>query len=541
MIGITIKEILNMKEMSQSRIIAGAKGVERVVKSTTVLDAPDGIKWLKGKELVFTSTYPLLNSQERLDILIQELATRNVSGLGLKLDRYLTSLPDVMIKAANDYAIPIILIPNEKSWIDLMNPITSELLKFRTRQLIRSEEINKNFTRVLLADSSLEQIAELLNYYIENPVTIINLSENYQVTTPREHYLHMEEIANMIKFPKIENKEVIDRDHNIIRTWIDQTPYIIMPFQVESKLEGVILIEEKNRKINLKDFDCLAHAKSAFSIKILHLKIEKEFKERNRNDFVVNLLYRKQEENDILKIRRHAWELGIKLKENYILIAFIFPSKGPDQLYRIIADIRNSSRIRKNIIVSLDKENHLIILLPAEENKQNDIVKNEITNIIEELKDKNGGLRWASGISQVHNILSLPEGYHQAIKSLYHGIDITGYGHNQFYDDLGIYRLFSHPALRDEISCFVKGLLDPLMKYDTTHQSDLVETLRLFLENDGNYRKTAKAMYIHHNTVRYRIQIISQISNFDVYQGNIKIQYQVAYLLVPLLSKSVSE
>lgn len=536
--GLTIKEILNMKEMKQSRIIAGANGIDRIVNSTTVLDAPDGIKWLKGMELAFTTTYPLLNSQERLDVLIKELAIRNVSGLGLKLNRYMTDLPTAMIEAANEYAFPIISLPDEKAWVDLMNPIMSEILKLRTRRLIRSEEINKNFTNVLLANSSLDQIAELLNYYIENPVAIINLSENYRVTFPKKIDLHVDEAVNMIKSSKIENKETLDYDSKITRIWINQKSYIIVPFQNDLKLEGFILIEEEHRKIDVEDIDCLLHAKNASSLKILQVNAEQEFLKRYRNDFVLRLLYEKQDEKDILKIRRQAWELGLELKEKYIITALNFPNKDPGNMYQIMDDIHYSSRMRENAMVGFDKENHLVILFPAEEKSQNDIVKNDISYIVQDLKDKHSGLRWASGISRVHDILSLPAGYHQAIKSLYHGIEIAGYGHIQFYDDLGIYRLFSHPALQEEMNHFVKELLEPLMEYDKTHQSDLVETLRVFLENGANYRKTAQAMYLHHNTVRYRVQVISQLSSYDVHQNNVQLQYQVAYLLLPLIRKS---
>src|SRR5699024_7680445 len=159
---ITINDILKMDEMKDAYSLAGSTGNIRKVNSTTVLDAPDGIKFLKGNEFVLTTMYPFFRDEDKIEGIIEELALRNISVLGLKLDRYLSKLSTAAIKIANLYHLPIIALPPEKSWIELMVPIMSEILKINNRQLIKSRDINKQFTQILLMDSDLKDIAELL-------------------------------------------------------------------------------------------------------------------------------------------------------------------------------------------------------------------------------------------------------------------------------------------------------------------------------------------------------------------------------------------
>lgn len=59
--------------------------------------------------------------------------------------------------------------------------------------------------------------------------------------------------------------------------------------------------------------------------------------------------------------------------------------------------------------------------------------------------------------------------------------------------------------LTPETVAAATGLLAPLIHYDKTHDGQLVETLRSWLEHDRSAPATAQAMFIHRNTLRYRL------------------------------------
>src|SRR5690606_25076947 len=56
--SLTVQSIMQMAVMNGASVLAGRAGLQRNVKAATVLDAPDAINWLRGEELVLTSTYP---------------------------------------------------------------------------------------------------------------------------------------------------------------------------------------------------------------------------------------------------------------------------------------------------------------------------------------------------------------------------------------------------------------------------------------------------------------------------------------------------
>ncbi|MGC7094702.1 PucR family transcriptional regulator [Amycolatopsis lurida] len=63
---------------------------------------------------------------------------------------------------------------------------------------------------------------------------------------------------------------------------------------------------------------------------------------------------------------------------------------------------------------------------------------------------------------------------------------------------------------------FGAKVLGPLLSYDEAHGSDLVHTLKVFLENSGSWTQTAAELHLHVNTLRYRVSRIAELTGRDL-------------------------
>ena len=59
-------------------------------------------------------------------------------------------------------------------------------------------------------------------------------------------------------------------------------------------------------------------------------------------------------------------------------------------------------------------------------------------------------------------------------------------------------------------------LLGPVRDYDARHNAELLPTLASFLACDGSWSACATRMYVHVNTVRYRIGRIEALTGRDL-------------------------
>jgi DNA-binding PucR family transcriptional regulator len=63
---------------------------------------------------------------------------------------------------------------------------------------------------------------------------------------------------------------------------------------------------------------------------------------------------------------------------------------------------------------------------------------------------------------------------------------------------------------------FRDRLLDPLLAYDREHGTELVRTLAVFLGCSGSWTKAAELMFVHVNSLRYRIRRIEELTGRDL-------------------------
>jgi sugar diacid utilization regulator len=86
------------------------------------------------------------------------------------------------------------------------------------------------------------------------------------------------------------------------------------------------------------------------------------------------------------------------------------------------------------------------------------------------------------------------------------------------FEDTGAYRLLL-PAMSDdpaELERFYAETIQPLAAYDEQYETELVTTVEAYLDNDGNVAATAKQLFTHRHTVRYRLERVRELCGHDV-------------------------
>ncbi|HWM62532.1 MAG TPA: helix-turn-helix domain-containing protein [Solirubrobacterales bacterium] len=86
------------------------------------------------------------------------------------------------------------------------------------------------------------------------------------------------------------------------------------------------------------------------------------------------------------------------------------------------------------------------------------------------------------------------------------------------FEDTGAYRLLL-PAMSDdpgELERFYAETIEPLAAYDEQYETELVMTVEAYLGNDGNVAATAKQLFTHRHTIRYRLERVKELCGHDV-------------------------
>ncbi|HEX5609786.1 MAG TPA: helix-turn-helix domain-containing protein [Solirubrobacterales bacterium] len=84
------------------------------------------------------------------------------------------------------------------------------------------------------------------------------------------------------------------------------------------------------------------------------------------------------------------------------------------------------------------------------------------------------------------------------------------------FDHVGSHQVLLAPHDRQLLDDFATAVLEPVLEHDREHRTDLVATLRAFLDGGGRWSSTAEALHVHVNTLRNRLARIEQLTGRDL-------------------------
>ncbi|QKG84736.1 PucR family transcriptional regulator [Kroppenstedtia pulmonis] len=137
---VTMAEVLRIPPLDRCSVVAGGHGLTRSVQSVNSFDAPDVVPWFKAGELVLTTGYVFKNDEAAQIELVQAMAERNCAGLGIKVNHFLSELPDSLLQVADDHDLPLLEIPYDVPISDLVFPLLREIFAFQRQHKAQNRQ-----------------------------------------------------------------------------------------------------------------------------------------------------------------------------------------------------------------------------------------------------------------------------------------------------------------------------------------------------------------------------------------------------------------
>jgi purine catabolism regulator len=129
--------------LKRAKILAGARGLDCIIRSVNVMEVPEIVEWVHSGELLVTTMYPLRDDAAAIDTLVPRLPEKGFAGLAVTPPGYMAVSPSSMLEAADALGFPPIEPPEKVSFIDIIQPLTSEILTLQDNELIESDEIHR--------------------------------------------------------------------------------------------------------------------------------------------------------------------------------------------------------------------------------------------------------------------------------------------------------------------------------------------------------------------------------------------------------------
>ncbi|HHY33153.1 MAG TPA: PucR family transcriptional regulator [Firmicutes bacterium] len=560
---LTVGEALGLNPLNLARVIAGEAGLSNAIESVTVVDAPDAVEWLRGGELVLTTAYSIKDDPGAQLAFVRNLVLKKASALGIKLRRFVDALPAEVLSYADEVGLPILEIPYELAWIDVINPMLSEILDRQASVLRRSFEIHTQFIDAVLKGAGLPSIADVLASQVRTPVAIVDTEWNLLAQTNRAGdpdepaAVCWDEEVERLKAGKPVELSLKDGSipSNVYRISSETSDgqvrtFIVTEVRTDNAHYGrVIALEPTRRALSRVDVLAIQHAATGAALETLKAKAAAEVERRFRSSFWQDVVNSRFQNREALIQRARA--LGWNFATPHILLMVSLDSRDVvsqnpraentvdivrDRILRVVGLTRSSNDSCGHGMLCFDDGSGMVVLVPVDRNTDAIRAKETAMEIAHSIKkavnSEIAPMTVSVGIGRFYpDVLELARSYREARECVGLGRALFGDNSVIHFDDLGLYRLLSRASDPKELETFISEQIGRLVEYDRLHHTQLLTSLEEYIASNGNIRAAAAAMHVHINTMKYRLRRLEKVLGVDLRSHEVCFNLELALKL----------
>lgn len=557
----TVREAMQLEGFALCVLVAGAQGLDRTIEWVRVIETPETAAKARPGELLLTTAFPIRDDPAAQVELISTIARVGGAGLVVKPGLYLDTLPIGMAEAADRQGIPLFTLSQDIPWVDLMSPLLERIINAEHARLKQSMQIHRRFTELALDGKGIDDICRALAELVGSAVVVEDATfhllahaggsdvDRHRRDTIARHgtpprVLYDPGIQRMLReveanrgpmkvppFPKLG----MDRDR------------IIAPITAARQLLGFISLIDHPPESEEMAFMAVEHAATVVALALMKEREVAAAESSVRGEFLEDLIQGTYgDEAAALRRSRH---IGYPMAGNHVLlIVDIDDFRGFHRSRQLTEDMiqalkRDFTRrvggvIRRTFPKALvgSRSDSVVGLLPlgAEAEGHEARVRALGTQVREVISEWKAGFTVSVGYSAAAAAPADIASAHREVRSVME--TLTRFGRRDQVvaaADLGVTGLLAGMA-DERLVEFAKRHLGTLVEHDGRRNGNLIETLRAYLE-EGEQQAAARRLGVHPNTLRYRLDRVTEISGADLTNPETRLNLAVALRVQGLL------
>ena len=506
-LGVSVGWLIEQRQLGLA-VLAGASELDRRIEWVHSIELADPAPWLRGGELLLTTGLHLPADGAGQRGYVDSLHLAGVAALGFGIGLSHTRVPDAMLAAADDVGLPLLQVPLPTPFIAVARAVTERIAEQQYEGVTRASRIQPRMTRAALYGGIRAVVKELAT------------------ATGGRVLLLADDNAVVAAYPRAARQlagAVVSELRLDARTGSTAEPAGLASagpdrvvtgqrLQVGRRLHGHLVLVTAGPPTPI-DHLLLGHAAS-----LVCLEQEQPLRLRetqNRfNEMVTGLLLDRTLTGD--QAAEQLRIAGLAVRDGFVVLAV----GSPDARLTLTA-LDQALLDRDRPCIGAVSDGHAVVLLPAEPVALSDDLIDAVSRADPALVVHGGRARptgqdgfadsagLAISAARVATLRGVP---------LVDGESIAGQA------------LIAAPAVRSAFQGLAEQRLRPLAQYDLTNDSDLVRTLRAFLEHNGHWEAASTALGIHRHTLHNRVHRIEAMLGVDLDSAHVRAELLLCLL-----------
>ncbi len=532
-----LAEVLALPRFSDLQLLSSHSNLTQPLESVEITETPDVADFIPKNVMILTTAMIYKDDQEKLKPFIDSLKQAECTALGIKVGRFLDEISPEIVAYASAVDLPLIKIPSTQPLGGLLHEIVGYLRDSKTEQMSAAFDIQKRFSTLLMQDVDatrfIAEFAKILN------APIILLSPWQQVIAHSNYFYgnqksaeffieqlskdHFQQLAQEKKIFRLQDEQQENiqvagfpiRVNDYFPYYLlvlspEQIPYPISEFAIDQAILVLTFMLFKNQKIA----ESFEHLKTDFLDRLLDTHQEALSKHQNwlelwKNYRLINSDY--YQLAIVYGVTKPENETHIRYQQAEGQLIFQWLKEQLPEILPDVALFKLKNQNKSILIFQSKKNDHLMILQNLAERLQQAL---PIT------------IRFALG-NAYENLEDLPNSYIEASSTLEASLHAQKPATVQLFHPKGLAGLFEKIGTED-VEYFCQQQLKELAYPTEPTLQELRKTLKVFLDFNCEITKTANALYLHRNTIKYRMNQCEKLLDTSIQEPETSLLLRVA-------------
>lgn len=439
-------------------------------------------------------------------------------------------------------AIPVIVLP-EKTSLREVQRAALELIVNRQAYLVeRGAQLHQRLARLSVEGEGLEQLAQAMFEVTGKTVLVQDkrlralalavapaLKDSWQPVA--DALTHMSHLPDGLRDR---------RQAAALGGWRDQSlPHglqrLVCPIVAKGMARGYLSVIGAAGELDALDQLVVEHGAAACALEMAKAKAVSDAEKRSLGDFM-DAVFTSSLPPD--ELHRWAQRLNIEVDNPHaaLICRWIEDSAAPT--LRRLETIVNQSIAQTGVnALARPRGNEMVVFCAVVEADHPDAVLKLATVIRKAAHDEYPQFPMYVGVGRpAEDLGSWKESYKEAGQTLSMAVRLKEQ-QPLYFGDLSVYRLLFQLKDNSELEMFCRETLGPLLDYEGG--GDLLETLEAFCERLGNLSQTAEKLFIHRNSLLYRMERIQQLAGLDMNNPDTRLAVHLALKIRKMLKPKV--
>ncbi|MFD3498123.1 PucR family transcriptional regulator [Streptomyces sp. NPDC058676] len=519
---LTVADVLELPVMAAGRphVVTGEAGLDRPVRWVHITELTDPASFLKGGELVLTTGMPLPEEPSRVRRYVDELAEIGAAALVIELVRRYHRPPDALVHACRTRGLPLVTLSRDVNFLEVTQVVHTLILGNQTEAIRRTQRIHEAFTALALRGADPEEVLRTAARTSGHTIVLENLVHQAMICEPCDRTSAADALTDWEQ----RSRSTPPSDHPAV---LGPEGWLTAPVEYRGERWGrVALIPTPSSPARPSPFgpeDVTVLERTAMTLTIARL-IHSTTWERGAHRTLLRDLA-EQLHRSPGEAQARATALGLPPQaDRYLAVlvdAEIDEQAGAQLEDRLAKEL--TATANPALVGGLASGRIGILLAPPASRPWRPTVEHLSRIVLDQYPRA-----VVSVGSETADIAHIARSFREAARAA--EATPPGSQDKPFRElaDIGLPQLLY--ALREDVRVqdYVERQLGPLIDHDGSHGTDLVTTLRHYLDAAGSKTTTARRSGVSRQTLYQRLQTIERLLERDLESGEQRTELHVA-------------